>query len=424
MLGDVRPILLVLLSGAGVLLLIACINVVTLLLVRSDSRAREIVLRNALGVSWVRLALQFATEALVLVAAAGVLGLVLAAAGMRFLTSLLSADMVARLPSLQGIGLNLRLVAFAIAVSLVAAAVFALTPVLRTSISERFAGLKDGSRGTGTTWRRVGAYLVIAELAFAVILLVNAALLGKSLYRLLRVDTGLNPDHLATLSVRQPPGNLRKDQSLVFTRQVAARVAAVPGVDAVGYADQLALATPDAPTCTSCGAGFLPAVRASRRPCACRSQLTERADHVPHARHREPRASARPFHLRSDDDGGPHESLAIDACSPLVGMDRRRVRGNGFPHERRRPLWRRRLFSGSTEPGDRRAHGPRRASRTSSIFLGRIVGVLFMRVNSRNGRSSKSGSTRRGFSSPTCVRYDFRRSSVSFEHTDTAREVD
>jgi macrolide transport system ATP-binding/permease protein len=254
-LGDVQSILLVLLSGAGLLLLIACINVVTLLLVRSDSRARELALRNALGVSGVRLALQFATEALVLVGAGGTIGLALAAAGMRFLTSLLRADMVARLPSLQGIGLNVRLVAFAIGVSLVAAVVFALTPVVRASMSERFAGLKDGSRGTGTTWRRVGAYLVIAELAFAVILLVGAGLLGKSLYRLLRVDTGLNPDHLATLSVGLPPGNLRKDQSLIFTRQVAERVAAVPGVEAVGYADQLPLAPGDAPTSTFWVAG-------------------------------------------------------------------------------------------------------------------------------------------------------------------------
>ena len=254
-LGDVRPILLVLLSGAGLLLLIACINVVTLLLVRSDSRAREIALRNALGVTGVRLALQFATEALVLVGAGGIIGLALAAAGMRFLTNLLSADMVVRLPSLQGIGLNVRLVAFAIGVSLVAAVVFALTPVVRASMSDRFAGLKDGSRGTGTTWRRVGAYLVIAELAFAVILLVGAGLLGKSLYRLLRVDTGLNPDHLATLSVGLPPGNLRKDESLIFTRQVAERVAAVPGIEAVGYADQLPLAPGDAPTSTFWVAG-------------------------------------------------------------------------------------------------------------------------------------------------------------------------
>jgi predicted permease len=254
-LGDVRPILLVLLSGAGLLLLIACINVVTLLLVRSDSRAREIALRNALGVSGVRLALQFATEALVLVGAGSIIGLVLAAAGMRFLTSLLRADMVARVPSLQGIGLNVRLVAFAIGVSLVAAVLFALTPVVRPSMSERFVGLKDGSRGTGTTWRRVGAYLVIAELAFAVILLVGAGLLGKSLYRLLRVDTGLNPDHLATFSVGLPPGNLGKDQSLIFTRQLAERVAAVPGVEAVGYADQLPLAPGEAPTSTFWVAG-------------------------------------------------------------------------------------------------------------------------------------------------------------------------
>jgi macrolide transport system ATP-binding/permease protein len=128
MVGDVRPILLVLLSGAGLLLLIACINVVSLLLVRSDSRAREIAVRDALGASSARLVLQFATEAVVLVAAGSVLGMVLAAWGMRFLMSLLSAEMVARMPYLQEAGLNVRLVAFASAVALVAAVLFALTP--------------------------------------------------------------------------------------------------------------------------------------------------------------------------------------------------------------------------------------------------------------------------------------------------------
>ena len=110
MLGDVRPILLMLLGGAGLLLLIACINVVSLLLARSDSRTREIAVRNALGASSARLALQFATEAFVLVAVGAVFGLMLAAWGMRFLSSLLSADMISRMPYLQGIGLNPRLV--------------------------------------------------------------------------------------------------------------------------------------------------------------------------------------------------------------------------------------------------------------------------------------------------------------------------
>jgi len=258
MLGDVRPILLVLLSGAGLLLLIAGINVVSLLLARSDSRTREIAVRGALGASSARLVRQFATEALLLVVAGSAFGLMLAAWGMRFLLSLLSEDMLGRMPYLLDVGLNGRLVAFTCAVALVAAVVFALTPVLRVSVSARSAGLREGSRGSaGTTWRRFGAYLVIAELATAVVLLVSAGLLGKSLYLLLRVDTGLNPDQLATLSVSPPPGtptlteaNLKQWQlqGVALARQVADRVAALPGVQAVGYADQLPLSGSGAPS--------------------------------------------------------------------------------------------------------------------------------------------------------------------------------
>jgi predicted permease len=166
--------------------------------------------------------------------------------------------MLGRMPYLLDIGLNGRLVAFTCAVGLVAAVVFTMTPVLRVSVSARSAGLKEGSRGSaGTTWRRFGAYLVIAELATAVVLLVSAGLLGKSLYLLLRVDTGLNPDRLATLSVSPPPGtntptdaNLKQWQleGVELARQVADRVAALPGVEAVGYADQLPLSGSGAPS--------------------------------------------------------------------------------------------------------------------------------------------------------------------------------
>ena len=257
MLGDVRPILLALLAGAALLLLIAGINVVSLLLARSDTRAREIAVRDALGASFTRLALQFATEALLLAAAGCALGLLLAVWGMRFLLSLLSADMLARLPYLQGLGLNVRLVAFAALVTLVASVVFALTPLARVLVAERFAGLKEGARGSaGMTWRRFGAYLVTTELAVAVVLLVSAGLLGKSLYRLLQVDLGLDVSHLATLAVTPPPGgtpntvDLEKwrQEGYAYVHAVAERVAALPGVRAVGYADVLPLSPGLAPT--------------------------------------------------------------------------------------------------------------------------------------------------------------------------------
>jgi macrolide transport system ATP-binding/permease protein len=258
-LGDVRPIMLMLLSGAGLLLLIACLNVVSLLLARSDSRTREIAVRHALGASSARLVLQFATEALILVSAGSAFGLALAAGGMRWLTTLLTPDMISRMPYLQGSGLNLRVVAFAGAVSLIAAVVFTLTPVVRVSISERLPGLKEGGRGSaGTTWRRFGSYLVVVELAIAAILLVSAGLLGKSLYRLLHVNAGFKTQQLVVVavtpvSVRPEPGDVKpgdanRERPGALAQRVAERVAALPGVQAVGYADVLPLGPGLAPS--------------------------------------------------------------------------------------------------------------------------------------------------------------------------------
>ena len=96
-------------------------------------------------------------------------------------------------------------VAFACAIALLAAALFAITPTLRLPLSEMREGLAEGGRGSaGTLWRRFGANLVVVELAIAMVLLVGAGLLGKSLYRLLHVDLGFQPDHLATLYVAAP----------------------------------------------------------------------------------------------------------------------------------------------------------------------------------------------------------------------------
>ena len=200
--------------------------------------------------------LQFATEALVLATAAAILGVTLAYVGMRFLSSLLTADMVSRMPYLHGIGFNLRVTVFVVAVAVVVACVFALTPLTRISVSATLAGLKDDSRGTGgKTWRRLGAPLVVAQLAVAIVLLVAAGLLGRSLYRLTHVDVGFDTQQLAGLSVtpasvgitaaqpaREMPGTL--------ARRIAERVAALPGVQSVGYADLLPLSVGLAPSST------------------------------------------------------------------------------------------------------------------------------------------------------------------------------
>lgn len=230
--GDVRPILLVLLGGAGLLLMIACVNVTSLLLVRSESRRREMAVRSALGASRVRLIRQFVTEGLVLVTAGSVLGVALAAWAMQLLSRLIPAEMMERLPFLRGLGLNFRVLVFACAIALLAAVLFALTPTLRLSFAQIRDGLAEGSRGSaGNTWRRLGSKLVVVELATAVVLLVGAGLLGQSLYRLLRVEIGFQASHLVTLEIFAPDASYGKDpQAMALGRQIVTRISNLPGV--------------------------------------------------------------------------------------------------------------------------------------------------------------------------------------------------
>jgi macrolide transport system ATP-binding/permease protein len=238
---DIRPILLVLLAGAGLLLVIACVNVSSLLLVRSESRKREIAVRGALGASRGRLIRQFVTEGMVLMAAGSVLGVVAAAGAMRILTRLISKDMMAGMPYLAGLGLNLHVLIFAAAISVFAAALFSLAPVVRLPLTKMREGLTEGGRGyAGTLWRRFGANLVVVELAIAVVLLVGAGLLGKSFYRLLHVEVGFQTDHLATVQVGLSGVSYAKDAQIVAVeQQIIKRVAALPGVQSVGVSSVL-----------------------------------------------------------------------------------------------------------------------------------------------------------------------------------------
>lgn len=242
--GNIRLILLVLLGGAGLLLLIACMNVSSLLVVRSESRRREIAVRSALGASQARITRQFLTEGLVLVTAGSMLGLALADGTMRLLTALIPADQMDGLPFLQDLGLNVRVLAFAGVIALLAAALFSLTPALHLSFSKMRDGLAEGSRGSaGMLWRRLGSKLVVVELATAVVLLVGAGLLGKSLYHLLHVNIGLQPDHLATLQVTLPDSYVTNDQVSGLERQIVNRIESLPGVEAAGISTSLPLSS-------------------------------------------------------------------------------------------------------------------------------------------------------------------------------------
>jgi len=239
--GDVRPILLTLLAGAGLLQLIACVNVVSLLLVRFESRRREIAVRGALGASAARLVRQFITESLVLVSMGAVFGIVTAALTMNVLLRLVSKDMMFQMPYLLGIGMNTHVVTFAIGVALVAAALFSVAPIVRLSSNDLREDLNESSRGaSGMLWRRFGSNLVVVELAVAMVLLVGAGLLAKSFYRLLHVDLGFEPNHLASLSVSAPDaGYSKSEQQVALAREVENRLRQLPGVTSVGLTSTL-----------------------------------------------------------------------------------------------------------------------------------------------------------------------------------------
>jgi macrolide transport system ATP-binding/permease protein len=233
--GNLRPILVLLLSGSGLLLLIAAVNVSSLLLLRSENRRRELAVRGALGASRSRLLRQFVTEGLTLVVSATVIGLSMALAFVRLLMLLIPINMLIDMPYLKDLGLNLHVGCFAGAVAIATILLFSVTPAMSLARMNIVSGLAEGSRGSaGTIWKRVGANLVIVELCTAMVLLVGAGLLGKSFYKLLHTDIGFQPDHLAMLRLRAPQNAYGKDEQVVaLARSVMSRSRQLPGVRSV-----------------------------------------------------------------------------------------------------------------------------------------------------------------------------------------------
>lgn len=168
---------------------------------------------------------------------------------MQLLTKLIPRDMMASMPYLSGLGLNFHVVVFACTLSLAVGALFSLALTLRLPLSEIHEGLAEGSRGAaGMTWWRFGS-LVVIELAAAMVLLVGAGLLGKSFYRLLHVDTGMEPDHLASIQVATSESQYAKDeQRIALERQILGRVASLPGVKSAGITDDLPVGDGDGTT--------------------------------------------------------------------------------------------------------------------------------------------------------------------------------
>ncbi len=239
--GDVRPILLTLLGGAVLLLLIACVNVGSLVLVRSESRRREVAVRGALGATPARLAEQFVTEGLLLGLLGSLAGVMVAAGIMKLLGSLIPKDMASNMPFLGNVGLNAHTATFAAAVATLAVLLLAATPTLRLSFHNVREGMAEGDRGSGSRfWSRLGANLVVVELVIAVVLLTGAGLLGRSLYRLLHVPLGFDPSQVATMRIMAPDTAYKNDEQVIgLYREIVRRVSSLPGVKTAGMTSML-----------------------------------------------------------------------------------------------------------------------------------------------------------------------------------------
>ncbi len=241
--GDVKPVLLLLLGGVGLLLLIACINVASLLLVRSETRRRELSVRRALGATKARLVRQFVIEGLVIVAVGTLIGLLTSHWTMQLLKGLIPTDMLAGMPYLNDLALNPRVLLFALGIAVFATALFSISPALRLSTLDVREGMAEGGRGSaGKVWTRIGSKLVVLELTTAMVLLVGAGLLGKSFYRLLRVDAGFETNNLITMRVTAPRDGYAKDEeALALGRRVVSDIKSIPGVTSVALVDLLPL---------------------------------------------------------------------------------------------------------------------------------------------------------------------------------------
>ena len=231
MLGDVKPLLLVLLGAVGFVLLIACVNVANLVLARSASRSREFAIRSALGAGQARVIRQLLTESILLSLVSGLVGVIFAAWGTRAAIGILPSA----LPRVEEISLDLHVLAFTATISLLAGILFGLTPALKMSRVGVNESLKEGGRSGSGVRHRAQSIFVVTEMALAVVLLVGAGLMVRSLTRLWHVDPGFDPYHVADFGVALPPPILNADANAIrnYLRELDRKLAAVPGVVAV-----------------------------------------------------------------------------------------------------------------------------------------------------------------------------------------------
>jgi putative ABC transport system permease protein len=227
--GSIRPALIVMLAAVGLVLLIACVNVANLLLARATTRTREIAIRAALGAGRKRVVLQLLTESLLLALLAGIFGVIVAAWGSSALVRLSPGN----LPRATGIHIDGWVLAFTFALSILTGVLFGLVPAFHVVRSNLVDSLKEGSLSTtaGIHRHRARSSLVIVEIALALVLLVSAGLLIRSLVRLQDVNPGFDPKNVMASDVDLPSEKYPNEKQVEFARELMLKLSALPGIE-------------------------------------------------------------------------------------------------------------------------------------------------------------------------------------------------
>lgn len=232
-LGDVRSFLFLLFGAVGFVLLIACVNVANLLLARSTKRTHEFAVRAALGAGQTRIVCQLLIESTLLVSIGGGVGLLLAALGTKTALRMLPTA----LPRSSEIGVDGRVMIFALVISLVAGILFGLAPALKTARRDPQQALQEGGRGGSGNRHRLQGALVAAELSLALVLLIGAGLMIRTLSTLSNVNPGFEANKILTFGASLPPSmfSANADSVRAAFREVQDKFQSAPGVQAVSF---------------------------------------------------------------------------------------------------------------------------------------------------------------------------------------------